>query len=359
MAPLPCSRTTRATSTSSPSRRVVSLMSMGRFTPVTISTLGDRKGRLTLVGVPPNMSVRMRTSPPPTSATARAMASRALFMSSVQPMETAAMAGMSPTMVRVALTSSPARAPWVTTTMPIIPSLLAQVAMAHADGVPVAGQLLRHRVRDHHRAVAAARAPDADGEVALPFPDVARNHVGEEVVQLLDEARGVRLALHVADDGRMVPGEGLEGRYEVRVGQEAGVEHEVRFRGHAVFVAERRDGEDQGRLVLAHVVVLADVVAELVHGVVRGIEDEVGHLADGAQGLALLADALDRGLVDGQGVGPPRLAEPALQDLLLRLQEEDAGREPLGPELPEHVRELLQEVALAHVHDEGGAVQLR
>ena len=34
---------------------------------------GERKGRLTLVGVPPNMSVRMSTSPPPTSARARSM----------------------------------------------------------------------------------------------------------------------------------------------------------------------------------------------------------------------------------------------------------------------------------------------
>src|SRR4029079_7390038 len=300
---------TRATSTSSPSRSEVSLMSMGRFTPVTISTRGDRKGRLTLVGVPPNVSGRMRTAPPPPSATARSMASRALFMSSDHPMDTAAMAGMSPTMVRAAFTSSPARAPWVTTTMPIPPLLLAQVAMAHADGIPVAGQLLRQRVRDHDRAMAPARAPDADGEVALAFLDVARDHVGEEVVELLDEARRIRLALHVAHDGRVVAGQGLQGGNEVRVGKEARVEDEVGLGGHAVFVAERRHGQDQRRLLRPHVVMLADVVAELVHRVVRGVEDEVGHLADGPQGLPLLADALDGGLVDGQGVRPPRLAE--------------------------------------------------
>src|SRR5258707_6515565 len=300
---------TRATSTRSPSRSVVTLMSMGRFTPVTISTFGDRKGRLTLVGVPPNMSVRMRTSPPPTSASGRSVAARALPMSSVHPMDTAAMAGMSPTIVRAAFTSSAASAPCVTTTMPITRSLLAQVAMADADGIPVPGQLLRHRVRDNDRPVAAARAPDPDGEVALPLLDVARDHVGQEVVQLLDEARGVRLALHVADDRRVVAGEGLERGHEVRIGQEAHVEDEVRLRRHAVLVTEGHHGEHERRLLRAHVVMLADVVAELVHGVVGGVQDEVGDLADGAQGLALLADALDGGLVDGERMRPARLAD--------------------------------------------------
>ena len=95
-------------------------MSMGRFTPVTISTLSERKGRLRLVGVPPNMSVRTRTSPPPASASPRSMAALAAAGSSLQPIETAAMAGMSPTIVRAAFTSSSAIRPCVTTTMPII-----------------------------------------------------------------------------------------------------------------------------------------------------------------------------------------------------------------------------------------------
>src|SRR5437899_6510003 len=207
-------------------------MSMGRFTPATISTRGERNGRLTLVGVPPNMSVRMRASSP-TSATAWAMASRAAVTSSLHPMETAAMRGISPTMVRAAFTSSPASCPCVTTTIPIMPSLrtdsstqrsqrwqdepedaengescpiplvssrplrslcvlcvkrplptchelLSQVPVADPHRVALGPEHLGQRVGDHHRAVPAARAADADREVALPLLDVAGDHVGEE-----------------------------------------------------------------------------------------------------------------------------------------------------------------------------------
>src|SRR6185436_13418599 len=285
---------TRATSTRSPSRREVSLMSMGRFTPVTISTRGERKGRLTLVGVPPNMSVRIRTSPPPTSARAWPILSREAAMSSAQPMETAAMAGTSPTMLRAALTSSPATCPWLTTTIPITPaSRLPQVPVAHAHSVALARDGLAQGVGHHDRAVPPARAAHGDGEVALALPDVARDHVGEQAAQLAQEGEGVGLPLHVAHHRRVVPGQGLELGHEVRVGQEAHVEDQVGLRGHAELVGEGEHGDDQRRGPAAQVVVLLDVVAQLVDGEVRGVEDVVGHLADGLQGLALLADPLD------------------------------------------------------------------
>src|SRR5687768_9960985 len=263
MAPLPWSRTTRATSRRSPSRRLVSLMSMGRFTPVTISTAGERKGRLTLVGVPPNMSVRISTGPPPTSASARSIFSRAALMSSVQAMETAAMAGTSPTMLRAALTSSPATCPWHTTTMPITrgPSRLPEVAVAHAHSVALARDGLAQRVGHHHRAVAAARAAHGDGEVALALAHVAREDVGEQRVQLAQEGVGVGLAPHVTDHGRVVPGQALQAGHEVGVGEEAHVEDQVGLRGHAKLVGERGHGDHQRRVPAMQVVVLLDVVA--------------------------------------------------------------------------------------------------
>src|SRR5439155_15267457 len=184
---------------------------MGRFTPVTISTWGERKGRLTLVGVPPNMSVRISDCSPPTCSSARAIASRAALTSSLQPMETAAMRGMSPTMVRAALTSSPASAPCVTTTIPIMPASLPQVPVADADRVALAAERLRQRVGDHHRPVPPARAADGDRQVALALLDVPGHHEGEEALHLVEEHRRVLLAAHVADHGRVVAGERLQG----------------------------------------------------------------------------------------------------------------------------------------------------
>ena len=135
---------------------------MGRFTPVTISTRGDRKGRLTLVGVPPNMSVRISTSPPPTSAIARSMASRAA-VHVVGPADGHGGDGRDvahdgaggvhelPGQLRRG----------VTTTMPIMPVTPgAGRDGARAPDSPCRASFSAERVRDHHRAVAAAGAAD-------------------------------------------------------------------------------------------------------------------------------------------------------------------------------------------------------
>ena len=107
----PWSRTARATSTQVPFAQAAALISIGRLTPVTISTRGDRNGRLTFVGVPPNMSVSTSACRPADLRMPRSIAARAARRSSAQPIETAPIAGMSPTIVRAALTSSAATRP--------------------------------------------------------------------------------------------------------------------------------------------------------------------------------------------------------------------------------------------------------
>ena len=87
------------------------------------------------------------------------MASRATVMSSAQPMETAAMPGMSPTMVRAALTSSSASRPWVTTTIPI--TIASGRDGAPSPWYPLSDSRSGDGVGDHHRAVPPARAADA------------------------------------------------------------------------------------------------------------------------------------------------------------------------------------------------------
>ncbi len=57
---------------------------------------------------------------PPTAASPRSIAALAAAGSSLQPIETAAIAGISPTMLRAALTSSSATPPCVMTTIPIM-----------------------------------------------------------------------------------------------------------------------------------------------------------------------------------------------------------------------------------------------
>src|SRR5262245_51329001 len=191
MAPLPWSRTARATWASGPSRSDAALIIIGRLTPVTISTLADRYGRLRLVGVPPNMSVSTSTSPP-ASTTARPIALLAVAASSPQPSDTATTPGSSPWIVRAAVTSSSASRPCVTTTIAIIGSLLPGVAVLDAHREALAAHGGADRVGQHHRAVAAARAADREREVAAALPLVARQHERDEREHAPQEGPGLR-----------------------------------------------------------------------------------------------------------------------------------------------------------------------
>jgi len=116
----PCSLMRVAASSSEHlSRMLAYLISIGRFTPVTISTPSRRNASVTFVAVPPNMSVRIRTPPPgSTSAIACSTARRACGRSSSQPMVRGFRPSTFPTMRSSARTSSKASPPWVTTSAP-------------------------------------------------------------------------------------------------------------------------------------------------------------------------------------------------------------------------------------------------
>ena len=97
---------------------VASLMTIGRFTPVTTSIApSSRNIDAMFVGVPPNMSVSNNTPAPcDTRVIARCTSSRAASTSSCQPIDTAAMCEIGPTIISAAASSSPARCPCVTIT---------------------------------------------------------------------------------------------------------------------------------------------------------------------------------------------------------------------------------------------------
>src|SRR5688572_19447838 len=144
------------------------------------STLrSSRKVIARLHGVPPNMSVRINTPCPGSPrAIACAISSRASAVSSCQPIDTAANRGTSPTMVSVALTSSVASCPCVTTTTPIIGSTV-PVLDAHGDAFDAAQRLLQ-LFREHDGAMTSARTPDGHGQIALPFLHVLRQREPEK-----------------------------------------------------------------------------------------------------------------------------------------------------------------------------------
>src|ERR1051325_9474880 len=125
----PWSLTDRATSSSgTPGWSPASLMTIGRVTPVTTSTSPCwRNIEAMLVGGPPNMSVVRSTAPP------------LLLLS------------------------------------------LPHVAVNGRGLVAFAPEVARDPVGRHHRAVAAARAADADGDVGLALAPVERGQVLDQL----------------------------------------------------------------------------------------------------------------------------------------------------------------------------------
>src|SRR4051812_22510497 len=93
-------------------------MTIGKFTPVITSTASESRNiEAIFVGVPPNISVIKRTPAPcETPLMARSTSPRALSTSSCQPIDTAAMCEIGPTIISAAASSSPARWPWLTMT---------------------------------------------------------------------------------------------------------------------------------------------------------------------------------------------------------------------------------------------------
>src|SRR5690606_31579422 len=118
-----------ASRTSVSPRTRASLTSMGRFMPaITSMARPSITDMARLLGVPPNMSVRITTPPPLSTASAAAMMSlRRASMSSSGSMEIALTPSWGPTTWVRAAQNSSASLPWATRTIPIIGRTLLSV----------------------------------------------------------------------------------------------------------------------------------------------------------------------------------------------------------------------------------------
>src|SRR3954469_14511494 len=253
-----------------------SFISIARFRPVTTSTLlVSRNVTPRFAGVPPNMSAS--TSTPPgfsavftfsrTRSIARPISCRARSTSSCQPIETAVKCGRSPTIISAAFNSSAASCPCVTTTTPTFMSVDRNVAVAdaHLHALPPREPLL-DRLRNHDRSVPAASAADPDRQVRLALGDVLRHQEPKQVERVFEEVvRRVGLLkegadLAVATGVRTQPG------HEMRIGQEADVEQQIRVDRNAVLEPETQHGHHQLRSRRAAALDITERVAQLVDG---------------------------------------------------------------------------------------------
>src|SRR5215204_595600 len=127
-----------------------------------------------------------------------------------------------------------------------------------------------------YRAMPAAGAADADGEVGLAFCGVAGYEEGEQSACPLEEFPAVFRAEDRLSDGFVVACERPEVGIVVGVGKEADVEERVHVEGGAVLEAE--GDEADGHLAGERFREPLEPQAGVERGVARGIDDEICHL---------------------------------------------------------------------------------
>src|SRR5436309_3172970 len=351
-------------------RAVASLTRIGMLTPATTSAPVSRAtARLRLVGVSPSMSVTMSAPPPrSTPRTALAMRSRIASGGSLKAAATLARPSSGPSTPSSVCTISSANRPCPTTTIPtIMQCLLRQPGSGKqsALGVPVADEHAvaprrepaAQLIDQHDRAMAAARAAERDGEIALPLALIARQGEVEEVEDVAEEFRGLLAAQHPVGDRRIGARLGAQLLDEEGVGEEAAVERQVRVGREAVLVAERHE-RDRHRARLGVVDEVAQRAAQLVHGERAGVQDAVGDLAQRLQLLALAPDGVGESAAPGGGMRPTRLAEAVDQHIVARIEVEHLERDAAPTQLLEDARELVEEVPVARVEAERHAPYL-
>ena len=191
------------------------------------------------------------------------------------------------------------------------------VAMAHQD-VPIAREPASQLLDDRDRAMAPARAADADRDVQLAFLLELRQREPQQALDLLHElaaALGFG-AEHELRDLGIAAIEVRQRRLEVRVRQESNVEHEVELERQTVLEAERH--ERHRELAGAAVAILDDRL-QLMHVEVGRVDDRRAVAQLGHQ-LAIAAHAIDE-IIARQRMPPPRLGESPEQHLVGRVEE--------------------------------------
>ncbi len=157
---------------------------------------------------------------------------------------------------------------------------------------PARASRLRISLGDHHRTVMSARAAKRDGQVAFALADVVRNQVDQQLRNSIDEFDGLREGPDIARDAGIAAGQVFELGNVIGIRQEADVEDQVAVGRHAMPVAEAGDVDADVGLLGAAAELVFDDIPQLVDIELRGIDDVVGHGADGRQPLALGANVL-------------------------------------------------------------------
>src|SRR5271167_4742472 len=122
--------------------------------------------------------------------------------------------------------------------------------------------------------MAATGAAERDGEIAFALGNIVRDQVQQQAFDAAEEFAGLREGADVARDAGIFAAEFPQVRDEMRIGQEADIENQVRIRGNAVAKAKADDGDEQGAAT-GILEAINDELAQLVDVEFRGVNNYV------------------------------------------------------------------------------------
>ena len=161
--------------------------------------------------------------------------------------------------------------------------------MDNFDTISGTAQMLADFFGHHDGAMLSAGTSEGDGQITLAFVNVVRKKDDEEVGNSGNELARLRKRADVARNFRIAARQWAEFGNEVGVGEKTNVENQIGILGHPLTEAETDTGDKDalvGRFFLLKA--LVDVRAQFMNVEFRGIDDEVGQVANGTEMTALL-----------------------------------------------------------------------
>src|SRR5438270_1448047 len=206
--------------------------------------------------------------------------------------------------------------------------------------------------------MAAARAADAHGQVALPFRPVLRNQELQQRLQAGEELLCRRPLQHPVRDPGVRPWMRLESLDEVRIREEPHVEHQVARLRDPVAEPEAEQGHVQLVVLPRSAEPRRDRVAQLVHVHSRGVEDLVRQRAELGQHAPLLRDAFLDAAVRAERMPPPGFRETPDEHVVGAVEEDHLELVAFAPHLLDGARRRVQEAPLPRVDHDGETLHL-
>ncbi len=237
--------------------------------------------------------------------------------------------------------------------------LFLHISMRNTSLMSTGLEVLEEGVGDGHRAMFATGASDRHGDIAFALALIKRHQVIEQIGDSAGRLLDLFALIEVFENRLVISRQLLQFWNEVRIGQKPDVEEQIRIQWNSEFEteAEHRDLGLSG-LIFGGKAAL-EPSAQRVNVVIGRIDHYVRQQADGFKFFALFRDRF-RHPPFTQRVRPPRLAVPALQNRIARLQKEHSHLK-IGSRSEQCVNlgKCVEKFPLPDVDAQGGARNAR